>query len=190
MNFTKSDIGMLGSILAIAYGVSKFTSGIISDRSNPRYFMAIGLILTGVCNLLFGFVSSLAMFGIFWGLNGWFQGWGWPACTKQLTHWYGRTERGRWYSVCSTSHTIGGFVIAILAANCGQHFGWRWGMYVPGILCIFVGFWLINRLRDVPQSLGLPPIEVFKDESRSIQPESSAPLSVKRILFDHVFALR
>ncbi|EMP08586.1 hypothetical protein LEP1GSC124_1305, partial [Leptospira interrogans serovar Pyrogenes str. 200701872] len=28
--------------------------GILSDRSNPKYFMPLGLILTAICNLFFG----------------------------------------------------------------------------------------------------------------------------------------
>ncbi|MGL5302759.1 MAG: MFS transporter, partial [Aeromonas sp.] len=42
----KSDIGMLWTLFYITYGCSKFFSGIISDRANPRYFMGIGLIAT------------------------------------------------------------------------------------------------------------------------------------------------
>src|SRR3954469_11805547 len=53
LGFDKSDLGILGSILYITYGFSKFLSGILSDRSNPRYFMAIGLIFTGVLNIFF-----------------------------------------------------------------------------------------------------------------------------------------
>ena len=34
--FSLSELGMLGSILSITYGVSKFVSGIIGDKSNPR----------------------------------------------------------------------------------------------------------------------------------------------------------
>src|SRR5262249_43426519 len=44
LNFGKEELGMLGSILYVTYGLSKFTSGIMSDSSNPRYFMAFGLI--------------------------------------------------------------------------------------------------------------------------------------------------
>jgi OPA family sugar phosphate sensor protein UhpC-like MFS transporter len=60
-------------------------------------------------------------------------------------------------------------------------------MYVPGVTCILIGFYLINRLRDTPQSLGLPPIEKFKDDyptaKRTIERES---LSVREILFKYV----
>ncbi len=189
LGLTKGEIGWLASFLSITYGISKFASGILCDRSNPRYFMAMGLIFTGICNIFFGLFTSVFMFTIFWGLNGFFQGWGWPACTKQLTHWYSRSERGTWWSACSTSHTAGGFVVAYVAAYCAKWYGWRFGMFIPGILCIGVGCWLLNRLRDVPQSLGLPPVEKFKKEvilDQIEDEEDKEPLPVKQILFKHV----
>ncbi|SQB40632.1 regulatory protein UhpC [Citrobacter koseri] len=48
---TRSDIGLLATLFYITYGLSKFVSGIVSDRSNARYFMGIGLIATGVVNI-------------------------------------------------------------------------------------------------------------------------------------------
>ncbi len=186
LGFNKSDLGILGSILSITYGMSKFLSGILADKSNPRYFMAIGLILTGVLNILFGLTSSLLFFAIFWGLNGWFQGWGWPPCARLLTHWYSQKERGTWWGFWNSSHSVGGALIPLLAAFCAEYWGWRYAMYVPGILCIGVGLFVINRLRDTPQSLGLPSIEKFRDDYPSAKHEKEKELPMKEILFKYV----
>ena len=70
LGFTKSELGILGTLLALSYGVSKFLSGILSDKSNLRYFMGLGLLLTGVFNLCFGLSSSIALIALFLGLNG------------------------------------------------------------------------------------------------------------------------
>ena len=164
LGFTKADLGLLGSILYITYGISKFASGILSDRSNARYFMAAGLIITGVCNILFGLSSSLIFLALFWGLNGWFQGFGWPPCARFLTHWYSQNERGSWWSSWNVSHNVGACIIPWIVGFCIYYFDWRVAMYVPGVLCIIGGLFLINRLRDTPQSLGLPPIEEFRND--------------------------
>ncbi len=76
LGLTMSDVGILGTLFYITYGCSKFISGMISDRSNPRYFMGLGLIMTGVLNIFFGLSSSLLMLGTLWILNAFFQGWG------------------------------------------------------------------------------------------------------------------
>lgn len=185
MGLGKFELGLLGSILYITYGASKFLSGILGDKSNPRYFMSIGLILTGVFNILFGMSSFFWAFAVFWGLNGVFQGWGWPGCAKLLTHWYSQSERGRWWSVWNTSHNIGGSVIPLIVAVCAEYYGWRVSMYIPGIICIVAGFFVMNRLRDTPQSLGLPPVEKFRNDYAGSSKEKSN-LSTKELLFDYV----
>lgn len=191
LHFDKSDLGLLGSVLSITYGISKFASGILSDRSNPRYFMAIGLILTGFFNIFFGMSSSILMFALFWGLNGWFQGFGWPPCARFLTHWYSQSERGSWWSIWNVSHNVGAALIPWIAGACLQYFGWRYAMYVPGVLCILGGFFLLNRLRDTPQSLGLPTIEKFRNDfvgSAVTKDGKDQELSTKEMLFDYVLS--
>lgn len=58
---TRSDIGLLATLFYITYGLSKFFSGIVSDRSDARYFMGLGLIATGVVNILFGFLPHYGL---------------------------------------------------------------------------------------------------------------------------------
>jgi len=69
-------------------------------------------------------------------------------------------------------------------------------MYIPGIICIVGGLVLMERLRDVPRTLGLPTVEAFKEGQKTgvYQEKDSAGqpvhdsqyLTAKRILFDHV----
>jgi MFS transporter, OPA family, sugar phosphate sensor protein UhpC len=188
LGMDKFQLGLIASILSLTYGASKFLSGIIGDKSNPRYFMSIGLILTGVFNLLFGASSTWMWFAIFWGLNGWFQGWGWPGCAKLMTHWYSQSERGRWWSVWNTSHNLGGALIPLIAAFSAEAFGWRYAMYVPGVTCIAIGFLIILLMRDTPQSLGLPAIEKFRNDypTAASREKETSELSAKQILWDYV----
>lgn len=190
LGFTKSQLGALGTWLAISYGVSKFLSGVISDKSNLRFFMGIGLMLTGVFNIFFGASSTLFLFALFLVLNGLFQGWGSPPCAKLLTFWYSQTERGRWWGVWNTSHNIGGALIPIISAIAIQHFGWRYAMFFPGILAILVGLFVINRLRDNPRRLGLPSIEKFRNDYPSKEAKRDSEklkrFSAKEILIDKV----
>ncbi len=188
LGFTKADLGILGSTLYITYGFSKFINGYISDRSNPRYFMSIGLILTGIFNICFGFSSSMLFFVIFWGLNGWFQGCGWPPCARLLMHWYSQSERGRWWAMLNTSHNIGGGVIPVVVALVAQLYGWRISMFLPGFICIIVGLFLMNRLRDTPQSLGLPKIEKYRNDQKFFKDEEvrDGVLSQREIFIKYV----
>lgn len=48
-------------------------------------------------------------------LNAFFQGWGWPPCSKILNTWYSRNERGLWWAIWNTSHNLGGAIIPLIA---------------------------------------------------------------------------
>ncbi|PCI95314.1 MFS transporter family glucose-6-phosphate receptor UhpC [Candidatus Aerophobetes bacterium] len=188
LGMTKTELGVLGSLLYLSYGVSKFVSGVLSDKSNPRFIMAMGLLLTGVFNICFGFSNSIWLFGLFWCLNGWFQGWGWPPCARLLTHWYSQKERGTWWGFWNSSHNIGGALIPIIVAYAIAMFGsWRFGMWLPGAMSIVASLFLFNRLRDTPQSLGLPSIEKHRNDYPSnSKSESEEELSVRELLVKYI----
>jgi len=170
LHFTKSEIGLFGTIFYFTYGVSKFIFGMVSDKSNPRYFMAFGLIMTGITNILFGFSSSLVVLLCLWFVNAVFQGWGWPPCAKYLTHWFSQKERGLWWGLWNTSHLAGSIVVPLLAGLIASYWGWRSAMVICGICAILVGIFLLNRLCGTPEEMGLPPIEIYKNDN----PDNSA----------------
>src|SRR6188472_2070566 len=49
---SKAELGTALTALSIAYGVSKFLMGSVSDRSNPRYFLPLGLLLSSAIMFL------------------------------------------------------------------------------------------------------------------------------------------
>jgi len=82
-NIPKAHLGLILTAFGITYGISKFINGFAGDRTNPRYFMFFGLICSAIINIFFGMSSGVIAFGIFWILNGWFQGMGWAPCSQK-----------------------------------------------------------------------------------------------------------
>jgi len=185
LNYSKTELGLLWSTLYLVYGISKFANGILGDRSNPRYFMAIGLILSAVSNVFFGMSSSLLMLAFFWGLNGWFQGMGWPPCARSLTQWYSPKERGLTWGIWNASHQIGGAGILVFAAWLAQNYGWRYAFHIPALIAVVTAGIIILLLRDHPQSMGLPAIEVYKNDDTG-QGHDLHNIPIKELLFKHV----
>ena len=88
MGFDKGLLGVAISANAIAYGLSKFIMGGVSDRSSARKFLPLGLTLSALATLLLGTkvgVSSIVSMFILQFLIGWFQGMGWPPCGRVIT---------------------------------------------------------------------------------------------------------
>jgi len=190
LHYNQSMIGSIMAITAISYGLGKFVMGAVSDRSNPRTFMAFGLLLTALCNFAFGGVASYPVHLLLWAINGFFQGMGWPPCGRSMGHWFSERERGLTFSIWNTAHNIGGGVAGLIAAWSADRFGgWQYAFYVPGTLALIGAAYLLWRLCDTPQSVGLPPIE----EHRQDYPNGALPgvdaereLTTRELLFDMV----
>ena len=143
LGYTKEQIGNITAITAISYGVGKFLMGAVSDRSNSRVFIAVGLLLTAFCNILFGGAKSYEAHFYLWALNGIFQGMGWPPCGRSMGHWYSERERGLSFSIWNTSHNIGGGIAGWLAAWAVTRFGgWQYAFYVPAAIAIVCAIYL------------------------------------------------
>jgi phosphoglycerate transporter family protein len=170
--YSKTDLGLILSLFSILYGAGKLCNGIIADHANPRYFLALALLGSAAVNLLFGLSAGLTAFGIFWIFNAWFQSMGCPPCIRLLTHWYGPRELGTAWGIWNIAHQIGGAGIFLLAGWLIPQCGWRAAFFVPAAIAALAAIFIINRLRDTPASLGLPPIELYRRGRPT--PESAA----------------
>lgn len=172
----KAQLGGFLTAHGVIYGLSKFLNGIAADRSNARTFLTFGLLLSALMNFWFGFSSGVLTLGIVWVLNGWFQGMGFPPCARVLSHWFAPNERGVKWGIWNTSHQVGGFIILWLGGWLGQHHGWRAVFWVPALIAVLVSVFVYERLRDTPQSLGLPDVEVYAsgDQGGVAAPEPEA----------------
>lgn len=118
--------------------------------------MVTGLVLSAICNLIFGFSSAVLVFGIVWML-GWVQGMDYRPCACLLIHWVPPKELFTKMSVWNTSHSIGAGLVVIICRYVVSH-GWRWCFFVPSAIALAGSVALRIFMRDVPSSVGLPEI--------------------------------
>jgi len=205
LSLSNTQLGILGSTLYVTYGIGKFVNGVIADKSNVRTFLPTALILSAICNICFvlsaifvtpGHVSFfglpsatvlLWLLSFFWGANGWFQSCGFPPVAKSLSYWFSNSERGTKWSIWSTSHQIGVFASVALSGIVIDKFGWMAAFYVPAIICLITGVWLFDRLRDKPQTLGLPDIEKYNNEPvKEVEKDEQGDVSYIQIFKKHI----
>jgi OPA family glycerol-3-phosphate transporter-like MFS transporter len=190
--YTKAQLGLAMTALAIAYGLSKFLMGAVSDRSNPRWFMPLGLLLSASVTASFGLVpgiyTSITLVVVLQALNGWFNGMGWPACGKTMVHWFSAHERGRVVSLWNTAHNVGGGLVAVLAAAGVMLFGdWGAKFYFNAVVAAGIAVVVYVLLRDTPENCGLPPVEVYRNDRPNgavLEPERT--LGFREIFLGHV----
>ncbi|MCI4060071.1 MFS transporter, partial [Bacillus cereus] len=89
---------------------------------NPRYFLAAGLFLSVIINIIFGSFSfittSIILMFVLHFLNGWVQGMGWPPCGRTMVHWFSLSERGTKMSIWNFAHNVGGALMPSLVTLC------------------------------------------------------------------------
>lgn len=183
LGISKTELGVFLTAHGLVYGISRFANGIIADRANARLFMALGLVLCAVCNIIFGFSTAVMVLGIVWVFNGWFQGMGFPPCVHLMTHWIPPHELATKMSIWNTSHSIGAGLIVVL---CGYLMSWGYGwqacFFVPSAIALAGAAFLLFCLRDTPKSVGLPEIGEEKKENKE---EKSKEFS--KVLKERVF---
>jgi OPA family glycerol-3-phosphate transporter-like MFS transporter len=188
--YSKAALGTVMTGHAIAYGLSKFLMGSVSDRSNPRWFMPLGLVLSSGLMALFGLVpaiygSLLLMVGL-QALAGWCNGMGWPPCGKTMVHWWSTGERGRIVSYWNVAHNVGNGLaapLAVLGVGVIGHWGGVFTFNAMVAVGIAVLIWFL--LRDTPQSCGLPPVEEYRGDA-SYAAENERTLGFREIFLEHV----
>ncbi len=207
--FEKGELGIVLSMNAIAYALSKFLMGSVSDRSNARVFLPLGLVLAAI-SMMFMIVPVVAfgpenktwaivLMTVLNFLVGWFNGMGWPPCGRVMTHWFSQNERGTKMSIWNCAHNVGGALVGPMAAYGSIWFGsWFYGAqseyyfligtYVfPAAVAIFIALLGYLLIRDTPQSCGLPSIEKYRnDYPKNYSEKSEQVLSTKDIFFKYV----
>lgn len=162
--FTPADLGLIGSALFYTYALGKLTNGFISDHANMRRLLTASFLLTAFCNIAMGFSTTVFAAALIWGLNGWFQSFGAPGCVVSMTAWFSNKERGRAYGIWSTAHSVGEGLTFVVVGALVAWFGWRSGFWGPGLIGILAAAMMYWLLRDRPATLGLPPVNDWKND--------------------------
>ena len=174
---SKVQLGAFLTCGGIVYGVGRFLNGIVADRNSARKVMALGLLICGLVNILFGLsdyivtggaapvveggaaaASALVWtMGVIWIVNQYFQGMGVGPCIKTLPKWFPPEELSTKQSIWNLSHSIGaGSVFAL----CGwllipAFHSWRLCFIVPAAIALCGAVAVMFLFKDSPEVVGL-----------------------------------
>lgn len=173
--FSPQDLGLIGSALFYTYALGKLVNGFLADHANVKIFFATGVIASALVNIGMGFSTVLSLSVALWALNGWFQGFGAPSGVVSLTAWFSNRERGRFYGIWSTAHSMGEGLTYYGVALFVAWLGWRAGFWVPGLICILAGIGIYLLMQDRPVTIGLPPVADWKNDhlATTVSPQAS-----------------
>ena len=199
-------VGLAMSGVSIAYAFSKFIMGSVSDRSDSRKFLCVGLVLSalamiGVGVMPFGANTAFntALIFALMLVVGWLSGMGWPPCGRIMAHWFSQNERSFKMSIWNVSHTIGSFSLGMLAvagvsifAAMGVAQDWRGNFVFPAVIAILIALFCWWAIRDTPESCGLPSVQDWRQDYSGVKSKGQAgeKLPFKVLFVDYVLKNR
>lgn len=191
-----TQLGVISSALLFTYAVGKFVNGFLADHSNIRRFMATGLLISTVANIVVGLLGLISVkgmvisqgvfyviFAFLWAVNGWTQSMGAPPCVVSLSRWYPLSRRGTFYGFWSLSHNLGEFFSFLLVGGLVSLLGWQFGFIGAAIAGIIGVLLIVFLLHDSPEAEGMPSVAVMAGEETAEQAKKhSVGISQKEVL--------
>ncbi|RWS10522.1 Sugar phosphate exchanger 2-like protein, partial [Dinothrombium tinctorium] len=157
---SNSVLGFMDSCFLFSYAIFMFGSGFVAERCHLRYFLALGMIGSGVFTYLFGVayyydIHNIYYFVIVQILCGMFQTTGWPAVVAAVGHWFGpHSSRGFIFGIWN-SHTSAGNILGAYVAGAFVEYNWGLSFIVPGVIIAATGFLIFLFLVPYPEEVGL-----------------------------------
>uniref|UniRef100_A0A1I8GD31 Sugar phosphate exchanger 3 n=1 Tax=Macrostomum lignano TaxID=282301 RepID=A0A1I8GD31_9PLAT len=179
-------LGSLEYAYLFAYAIGMLVSGHIAERTNLRYYLGCGMLLSGLTTALFGLgyywdVHSMTYFILVQIAGGLVQATGWPSVVACMGNWFGKGRRGFIMGVWN-SHTSTGNILGSILAGLFVNISWGLSFIVPGALIGFLGLMCLLFLVPYPSDVGLPSpyeysIEIRTDDEQPSKPPPSASQS-------------
>ncbi|XP_055610274.1 glucose-6-phosphate exchanger SLC37A2 isoform X2 [Uranotaenia lowii] len=148
-------LGSLDSAFLFSYAIAMFFSGFIAERVSLRYFLALGMLFSGIFCYLFGVakvydIHSMWYFVFVQAMAGMFQTTGWPGVVTIVGRWFGKAKRGLIFGIWNSHTSIGNILGSLIAAHYVEK-DWSMSFIVPGFLMGVFGFVMFLFLVDRPE---------------------------------------
>jgi len=193
---TAQQLGIIGSAFYFAYAFGKFANGFIADYCNIRRFMATGLLISMVINLVMGVlglmhgtmgISTMALFFLFavvWGVNGFSQSMGSPPGVISLSRWFPLNRRGTFYSIFSATPYLGKSLSLFFLGLVVGGIGWEYGFIFSAIAGVIGSAIVLIFVSDTPESVGLPTVQELSGE-KELKTDSMPVSTLQRMVVRH-----
>ena len=175
--FTAAQLGIIGSAFYFVYAFGKFANGFIADYCNVRRFMATGLLISTVVNLLMGVLGLVhgwmgfptmllfVVFAVIWGVNGYCQSMGAPPGVISLSRWFPLDMRGTYYSILSATPYLGKALSVFALGLIVGWIGWEYGFIFSAVAGVIGSAMILLMVSDTPESKGLPSVQKLTGET-------------------------
>lgn len=134
--FSTEQIGSFSSLYFVTYAVGQLINGAIGDKIKAKYMISLGLILAGLCTLIFPLLAGVSNAAyIAYGATGFFLSMIYGPMTKVVAE---NTEP-IYATRCSLGYTFASFFGSPLAGLLAMLFAWQGVFRVSSVVLLFMG---------------------------------------------------
>src|SRR6516164_6932030 len=139
MGLTVFQLGVVGSSFMWVYALALPVAGVIGDRLPRKHLILGGLIFWSLVTLATALATEYWHLVLFRALEGFGEAFYFPASMSLISDYHGSRTRSRAMAVHQSGVYAGTIVGGTVAGFLAQHYGWRSGFYVFGVLGILLG---------------------------------------------------
>ena len=192
-NYSKTDLGKIGSVALIVYAIGKLINGPLGDKIGGRKIFLFGMLGALVANFIFAAGNNLMWFILAWSLGHYFLSMGWGGLAKTVGAWCPPEKNGTVMGFISINFQFGGVVATLLAGTIvAAGYSWQYVFTIPACLLAVVFIWSFFASKAHPHSV-YPDVEFPKSEIKpmadihrsdsELEEEHVNPLDVMKKLF-------
>ena len=138
----RAEIGILGTVFFWVYGIGNFIFGEVGSHVSPFRIIGLGLLVSAIVNLAFGFQASLILMLALWGINGLAQSGGWSPMVRILAERLDPAQAKRASTIMPFGYVFGTAITWAVIGAVATGENWRVAFWLPGVVLLVVaGAW-------------------------------------------------
>ena len=185
-----SGISAITTTLFWSYAIGQLVNGRLGSYFGCKRYMALGVIVSCICNVAISFVSEMWMFAVLWGLNGFAQSMVWSNGLEVLNKWWPKKRRG-FASGLATAFSGLGQVVTYLSVSLSLIIfpdmeKWRVAFRFPIVPLVLALIAFLLLLKERPEDVGLAPFEEEDKEAAARDEALIQELKGKGFLYPYI----
>ena len=172
LGLNNTQIGLLASLLALAWAIAGYAIGTLSDKTGKRKkYLIISVAIFSVCSFISGLAASFAFLLIARIIMGFAEGPVLPLAHSIMVST--STEKRRGFNMgfmqSFGSNLLGTMLAPVILVALATNYGWRNAFFiagVPGLMLAFIGFFAIKEttvLKEIKQKVSAADLFKYRN---------------------------
>ncbi len=135
--FTKSEMGLVGTVFFFVYGSGQLINGFLGDRFSPFKMIFIGSFVSALANFAMSFVVTLPAMVVVWGINGFAQSMLWSPIIYLVSNTFSGDKLEKAQANLPATLPIGSLMAYLFSMILMKYSSWKF-IFIAASIMLFV----------------------------------------------------